>query len=78
MSKEMLTVVAALLTTLAECDGCPESTLYMAVGCNITICQQVIAVLLHSDLINVKGHWVTLTDKGKATAAKINAAMPAK
>lgn len=64
--------IAAILTTLFECNGCPESTLYVAI-CNMNLAdwELIRALLLRVQFITIKGNWVTLTELGAETAAKL-------
>ncbi len=77
MDKSMLAMTAAILSTLAETDGCPESTLYLLVDCEWQQFEKLKYILLRANLVQIKSHFVTLTDKGKSTAAAINKAIPA-
>lgn len=80
MDRNQLAVfVAAILSTLAEFpDGCPESTLYLAVGMDWSAFENVSSILTQNDLIAIQGHWVKPTAKGLALAQEIEAALKAK
>ena len=74
----LLRYIAAVLTTLAELDtGCPESTVYMAMGMNIHQYGELREVLVGSGLVTVSGHYIELTPKGRELAAKCQALVPA-
>lgn len=74
--RELLIRVAAILTTLAETNGSPESMLYVAVaGMNITDWQAIRNTMIASGWIKVSAHYVTLTDSGRKIATEINAAL---
>lgn len=67
--------VVAILSTLGELEtGAPESILYMgACGGDIDHWHATRSLLEKSGLIEVKGHYVTLTGKGMAAATIVNA-----
>ena len=77
MTKEQMVLVAAILTTLAEVDGCPESTLYLTVGCDWVKFETIKGILVSAGLINCRGHYVTLTEKCKEIATKLNETLAA-
>jgi hypothetical protein len=65
-----------ILTTLDETNGAPESTLYIFFDMNFDLWVQVRESLVGSNLISVsRSNYVTLTESGKVTAAKLNAAI---
>ena len=72
-----LTAVAATLSTLAETDGAPETMIYIGV-CNMDygFWETVRTLLVDSGMVNISANYVTLTEQGKATAAKINRLLP--
>ena len=72
---ELLTRIAATLTTLAETNGSPESMIYLAFGADIHEWNDLKAILLKMDWIKVSAHYVTLTEAGKLKAAEIESAM---
>ena len=75
---EMVQKIAAVVSTLGEVksQGVPESSLYLAVcDSNLDEWNTLKAVMVKSDLIEVKFHAVSLTQKGKQLADKINAAL---
>lgn len=75
-NNEIITYLAAILTTLAESDGTPESTLYLAVGMDMTKWETVKAILTGESWISIApSHWVTITDSGRVMADKINAVL---
>lgn len=71
----IVATVAAIITALDDTGGSPESMLYVFLGTNMDLWTKVRDVLIDGDLITVSGHYVTLTQKGKETAGKLNAAM---
>ena len=72
---ELLTRIAAILTTLDETKGSPESMLYIFMGMDMDKWSQVRNILIDADLVQIKSHYVTLTPKGKETAQKLNKAI---
>lgn len=68
----MLAKIAAVIATLDETNGSPESMLYIFFDMNMDLWMKVRAILIESDMITIKGNYVTLTAKGKETAQKIN------
>lgn len=74
--EQILTRVAAVLTTLLETDGGPESSVYLALGANLSDWMGLKGLMLQSDLIRVdRSNWVTLTEKGRQTAEECNAVL---
>lgn len=73
MTKDVVfTRVAAIVSTLADVNGSPESMLYILCDMNMDDWQIIRDILLRCDLVSIKGHYVTLTENGKAVAVKIN------
>ena len=72
---EVLTYVAAIVTTLDETNGSPEGIIYTAMGMNLRDYETVRGILIDAKLVTVKGFYMTLTDEGKETAKKLNAAI---
>ena len=72
MANELLYKVAAILCALEETKGAPESSLYMFCDMDIDMWSRLRDIMVESKLIEVKGHWVTLTPDGKMHAEKIN------
>lgn len=77
MTKQDVTAIVAILTTLAECEGSPESMIYLAIGADLNRWYQLKAALVSTDLIHEEYNFVTITDKGRVLAEKINAAQRA-
>lgn len=77
MTRERLNVLlAAILTTLHEQPkGCPESTIYQAMGMNLQDYMDVRSVLVVAELVQIEHNWVKLTDKGRELAVKIEKAV---
>ena len=72
MDKNLLmTRIAAIVTSIEG--GTPESMLYIFCDMNMEEYNIVRDVLVRADLVSIKGHYVTLTENGKVTAAKLNA-----
>lgn len=71
--KLLLTRIAAILTTLLEMGGTPESSLYMFCEMNMEHYETIRDIMVGSKLVQIKGHYVTLTEKGKTTAQECNA-----
>lgn len=68
----MVQKLAAVITTLDETNGAPESMLYIFFGMDMDLWSQVRHALIESGTIQIKNNFVTLTAKGKETAQKIN------
>jgi hypothetical protein len=76
MDKNQLLVrVAAVVTTLAETDGAPESMLYMLCDMNMEQYGILRDVLVKADLVSISGNYVTLTRNGQITADRLNKSM---
>ena len=76
MSKDVLvTRIAAIVTTLDDGPGVPESMLYILCDMNMNDWQIIRNILLRCGFVSIKGHYVTLTEKGEVTAMKINSAI---
>ena len=74
MTKDvLLTRIAAIVTTLEETNGSPESMLYIFCEMNIQDYELIRDVLVKAGYVTIKGNYVTLTEAGKETAAKLNA-----
>jgi len=73
MAKATNTVqrIAAVLVTLEETGGGPESSLYLALGGDIHEWYEVKTLLLASGLVTIRAHWVTLTAKGRTQAQEV-------
>lgn len=76
MSKDVvLTRVAAIVTTLDEMDGSPESMLYIFCEMNMDDYQMIRDILVKAGFVTINGNYVTLTASGKETAKKLNVAL---
>lgn len=76
MSKaEVYATTAAILTTLLEVhpNPAPESSIYLAMGMDISKYEAFRNLLVASQLVTVKHHGMTLTEKGLATARECEA-----
>lgn len=73
---ELMARVAAAVTTLATTDGCPETTLYIAL-CEMDMheWEALRHVLVNAGYVTIRNHYVTLTPSGAVIAAKINLAL---
>lgn len=73
MTKDVvLSRVAAIVTTLAEVNGTPESMLYILCDMNMADYETLRDILVRANLVTIKGHFVTLTEQGEQTAIKLN------
>lgn len=73
MNSQQLSIrVAAVLTTLLETGGSPESMIYLSFGSDIEGFNIVNGFLLENKFIESRNHYITLTPKGKTLAQKIN------
>lgn len=68
----LLTRIAAIVTTLEETNGSPESMLYIFCEMDMTAYQAIRDILVRGKLVTIKGNYVTLTSEGKETARKLN------
>ena len=71
----LLTRVAAIVTTLEETNGTPESMLYIFCDMDMSAYEIVRDILVKANLVTIKGHYVTLTNEGKSMAQRLNAAI---
>lgn len=69
--KAVMLEIVAVITTLAEVGGSAESTLYIALGCDIARWDTLRAVLLGAGLVTISSNDVTLTAKGQQIAARL-------
>lgn len=72
-AKELIARIASIVTTLAEQGGAPESTLYMFLDSDLVLWNRIRDAMVTDGTIEVKGHFVTITDKGRAQAAMLEA-----
>ena len=77
--KQFVASLCAILGTLADCpEGCPESTLYIAVGMDMSVWSPIRNALVTDGFITVaRNHWVTPTPKGIDAGKRLNAALDA-
>lgn len=66
--ERVVTMTAAIVTTLAKTGPGPESSLYLATGLNLDEWQGIKRLLVASGLITVSHNLVTLTPKGHQLA----------
>ena len=71
----LLTRIAAIVTTLDETNGSPESMLYIFCEMNMNDYEMIRDILVKAGYVTIKGNYVTLTLEGKETAIKLNAAI---
>jgi hypothetical protein len=77
MSRQELNArIAAMIATLAETDGAPESSLYIFLDMDMALWTNVRLLLVSSQLITISSHYVKLTEKGTKLANEINAKLP--
>lgn len=76
--QEAFVMVAAILTTLLETGGSPESMLYIFCNMDMNKWQIIRSVLLDCKWVSISGHYVTLTAEGTLTAEALNKALQAK
>jgi predicted transcriptional regulator len=74
-NEKMMAMTAAILTTLLETDGSPESSIYCGIGMDMGLWTRLKMALVGSGLITCEGYWVELTDKGREMADKCNAVL---
>ena len=70
---QILTRIAAIVSTLNETNGSPESMLYIFCEMNMDDWQTIRDILTRGRLVTIKGHFVMLTETGKETARKLDA-----
>jgi hypothetical protein len=71
---ELNALLCATITTLDEVPFAPESTLYLGMGADMATWETVKSVLIAGNLATIDAsHAVTITEAGRAMAAKINA-----
>ena len=75
MSRELplSVMIAATLTTALNTQPCPESSVYLALGCDIDRWMVVRAFLHDAQLATFAGHSVKLTEKGRVLAEQCDA-----
>lgn len=75
MSRELpfSVLIAAVLTTALDIQPCPESSIYLALGCDLGKWATVKDFLQRGGLATFAGYSVKLTDKGRILAEKCNA-----
>ncbi len=70
---DVMARVAAIVTTLDETNGSPESMLYIFCEMNMSDYEMIRDILVRAKFVTIKGNFVTLTELGKETARKLNA-----
>lgn len=70
--KDLLVKIAAIISVLAEVDGSPESTLYLACGSDMALWEVIRSILVESGQVKISNHYARLTEVGKETAARLN------
>lgn len=71
----MLAKIAAVLSTLKETGGSPESMLYIFFDMDMDVWTRVRNVLISENMIQIKGNYVTLTEYGLKKATQIDEAV---
>jgi hypothetical protein len=74
MSERTVAILIAILETLNETDGGPESSIYLAMGCDMSAWEVYRGILVAADWVSIAHHWVSLTDKGRALCADLTTA----
>ncbi len=72
---ELLTTIAAVLSTALQCQPCPESMVYVALGCDLGKWETVKAALAYADLATFEGYSISLTSKGEILARRCDAVL---
>lgn len=67
--------VAAILTTLLETNGAPESYLYIFMDMDMDKWQTIRRILIEAGFVQIKSNYVTLTQLGIQTAEKLDKAI---
>ena len=71
--EKVILYIHAIVTTLDEAgchhSDCAESTLYLALGMNLQLWNDLRGLMLASELISVRMNRVSLTEKGRRLAA---------
>ena len=75
--EECNALLCAVLSTLAETNGSPESVLYCGLGCDMAKWETLRGIMLAGQLVSITGNYVTLTERGREIAAKIDALVKA-
>lgn len=67
LTKEKIyTYVFAIVSSLYETGhGSPESMIYIGIGMNLSVWNQIKGLLIASELITVSNYYVELTEKGQ-------------
>lgn len=72
VKNELLKYIAAIVTTLEETGGSPESILYIGTGMDFSKWNDLRIIMIGSDLIAISGNYVTLTERGRILAIECN------
>jgi predicted transcriptional regulator len=74
-TKTLTTYIASIITTLAETEGgsAIATMIYLGLGCTLSDYQYVIRIMAMEGLVTSTTEQVTITDKGRKVAEKINA-----
>lgn len=79
MTRDQLNLyLAAILSTLAETGSGPESSLYLAIGVSLDEWETIKYLLVHAGFVTEAYNELTITEAGRAIAAKVDAARQAK
>lgn len=69
--------IAAIVSTLNETSGSPESMLYIFCEMNMDDYQTIRGILVKSNWVTVKGNYVTITESGRGIARQIDSVIKA-
>lgn len=72
---QLMARIAAIVATLADTNGSPESMLYIFFDMNMDLWLKVRTILIEANMIQIKGNYVTLTQSGLETAKRLNQVM---
>lgn len=67
--------LCAILTTLNDFPYSPESSIYLAIGADLSKWEFLKSLLIESGLATSDNHAMTITARGRELAGKINALM---
>ena len=69
---ELNQMLCAVLTTLDEIEYAPESSIYLALGCNTADFSQIKALLIGNGLATSSYSAMSITPAGRAMVVRIN------
>jgi len=71
MTRELTVAIAAVLATLAEVDGGPESSAYLALGCDWNLWERTKSILINVGWMTESNNWLAITPAGREMAEKL-------